>query len=186
MKKIILLITFLIGITGVIMSQTISVDTSKLSATAKAEIERSQIKTKIDNNLKEASDWAGMGKEIGEGVNGALSAITTNVDKIGDTKVGKFTMFLVAWHIIGNKFIRILCIPIIMLIIILMFIYILNKWTMPRSIKTKDALKDDTGKKIISPAEYQIYKPDYMINARAYIGVIFFIFMFILVLLMVL
>lgn len=52
--------------------------------------------------------YVGLGKEIGEAVKGSLSALTDETDKFAKTGVGKFTMFIVAWKVIGLGVIRLM------------------------------------------------------------------------------
>lgn len=56
-----------------------------------------QIKT-----IEVVGKYAGVGKEIGEGVSGALGALNDEAQKFGDTKVGHFTMAMIAWKIMGD------------------------------------------------------------------------------------
>ncbi|KKR04455.1 MAG: hypothetical protein UT30_C0007G0011 [Candidatus Uhrbacteria bacterium GW2011_GWF2_39_13] len=56
-------------------------------------------------NLEQAGKYAGIGKEIGEGVSGALGAVNTEVAKFADTDVGQFTMAMIAWKIMGDDMI---------------------------------------------------------------------------------
>lgn len=46
--------------------------------------------------------YAGVGREIGEGVSGALGALNDEAQKFGDTQVGHFTMAMIAWKIMGD------------------------------------------------------------------------------------
>ncbi|KKT29038.1 hypothetical protein A3I36_04745 [Candidatus Giovannonibacteria bacterium RIFCSPLOWO2_02_FULL_45_28] len=46
--------------------------------------------------------WVGIGKEIGSAVNESLSSITVQADNFAKTGVGKFTMFLVAYKVLGK------------------------------------------------------------------------------------
>jgi hypothetical protein len=48
--------------------------------------------------------WVGLGKEVGDAVNGSLQAVTDQTAKFADTKVGKVTMALVIWKVVGDEF----------------------------------------------------------------------------------
>ena len=65
-----------------------------------------QLKTK--QQIERLGKFAGVGKEIGEAVNSSLEAITDNADKFAKTRVGVFTMVLVAYKIIGKDLIQFL------------------------------------------------------------------------------
>lgn len=46
--------------------------------------------------------YSGLGKEIGLAVGNSLSAVNKEVAAFGESKVGKFTMLIVAWKILGE------------------------------------------------------------------------------------
>jgi len=50
----------------------------------------------------------GWGKEIGEMIKEALMAVVEVAQKFSDTNVGKFTMYMVAWKVMGQDIVRIL------------------------------------------------------------------------------
>jgi hypothetical protein len=79
-------------------SVMVSVPRSALTAQQLAGVEAQGIKEKADAY----GAWVGVGKEVGEAVNSSLSAISDNAAKFADTKVGKFSMFIVAWKVLGN------------------------------------------------------------------------------------
>lgn len=48
------------------------------------------------------SKWVGIGREIGIATKEGLSAVITESEHFGTTKVGNFVMILVAWKVIGK------------------------------------------------------------------------------------
>jgi hypothetical protein len=48
------------------------------------------------------SPYLGMGREIGEAVKGGLESVVDVSNRFADTPVGKFTLFMVAWKVIGR------------------------------------------------------------------------------------
>ena len=83
--------------------QTVAPKTYVVPANQLTEGQIAQIKAgETLTNLEQVGKYAGIGKEIGEGVSGALSAVNTEVAKFGDTKVGHFAMAMVAWKIMGD------------------------------------------------------------------------------------
>lgn len=56
-----------------------------------------------DPSLQEASQWVGFGKEVGQAMNEGLSAVVTQADRFGATRVGNFVMLIIAWKVIGNQ-----------------------------------------------------------------------------------
>jgi hypothetical protein len=49
-----------------------------------------------------SNTYIGMGHEVGVAVNEALGAVTEQAGKFGETKVGKLTMGIVVWKILGH------------------------------------------------------------------------------------
>lgn len=79
-------------------SVMVSVPRSVLTASQLASVEAQDIKAKANAY----GAWVGVGKEIGEAVNSSLSAISDNAAKFADTKVGRFSMFIVAWKVLSD------------------------------------------------------------------------------------
>jgi flagellar basal body-associated protein FliL len=184
MKKIFLLfVTMVIGTMIFAQQSAVSIDTSKLSPEAKAEISKIKTAEKIDSKIQEVGKWAGCGKEIGVAVNSVLGAIADNVDKVGNTKVGKFTMFLVAYKVIGRDIIGFILIPLIMLVVLFTFMWLFKKFCFPYRYISQDALKDEKGK-ITQPAKYNVSEPEYMINARAWLVALFVVIEVVLTIIM--
>lgn len=63
-----------------------------------------ELRAKLDQQgaYSTISEWAGLGKEVGEAFNGGLSALRENVVEFGDTRVGNFTMAIIAWKVAGK------------------------------------------------------------------------------------
>ena len=57
---------------------------------------------------KEVREWVEVGTAIGEGLAGAAGKLGVEVNKFADTFVGKFTMFVIAWHYMGQEVVSIL------------------------------------------------------------------------------
>ena len=77
----------------------VSVPEDQLTEQQKAALKLNQ----IDQTVEKAHGWVGVGKEIGQAIDSSLAAITTRSNEFADTKVGKFTMFLVAWKVMGEQ-----------------------------------------------------------------------------------
>ena len=63
-----------------------------------------QLETK--RQIETAGKWAGLGREIGLAVNEGLQALTKTADDFSKTGVGRFTMFLIAWKVVGTDFLQ--------------------------------------------------------------------------------
>ena len=130
---------------------------NRLSPEAKKEISNALQSQKITNQLNDYVSWSGKGEEIGRAVgsavNGALSAITDNAEKFANTKVGHFTMFIVAYKVLGKDFIRIIIgIPFLILILIFTLSYMYRNF-FPKKVISKitGEGKDKIKEYIISP-----------------------------------
>lgn len=104
MKKILLvsLILALVSLGAFAQTKTsdemVSIPKSQLTAQQLASVQQANLQSKIEQYGK----WVGLGKEVGEAVNGSLSALTKQAEEFSKTGVGKFTMFMIAWKVLGN------------------------------------------------------------------------------------
>lgn len=100
-KKIWLLLFTLLLVTTPVMSQ-VRPDTSSVtiprSLLTSQQLEAANQTARIETYGK----WVGLGKEVGEAVNGSLAAVTDQTSKFADTNVGKFTMFIILWKVLGD------------------------------------------------------------------------------------
>jgi len=136
------------------VSQTITVDTKDLTPEQLAKIKSQQELKTLQEKLDTYGDWVGVGSEIGNGVKEALNAVVDVSDKFSKTDVGKFTMVMVAWKIIGKDIIRIF-LGIVFVIILSTFTYKNLRKMYSYKIVTKD-----NGWKFWLPKEYTIITPE--------------------------
>lgn len=61
----------------------------------------------LEKKVEQFGDWVGVGGEVGSAIEEGLTAVVDVADKFGTTDVGKFTMVLVAWKVIGKDVVRI-------------------------------------------------------------------------------
>src|SRR3990167_5709437 len=77
--------------------EKITVDSDDLdSATLK------RVLSKKGSEIGDVRSWVGVGKEVGEAVSGALGAVVDKAEHFGKSDVGRFTMLLVAWKLLGK------------------------------------------------------------------------------------
>ena len=76
----------------------------------------------VIEKIETYSKFAGVGKEIGIAVREGLTAVVDVSEKFGKTDVGKFTMILIAWNIVGKDITKIF-IGILFLIIFNFFVF---------------------------------------------------------------
>lgn len=121
MKKLgifFMLIAFAIAYTPQTFAQTadnkVTVDKSDLTATQLAKIEADKIIEKKNAEIAELQrkaetygKWVGVGGEVGAAVKEGLTAVVDVADKFGKTDVGKFTLVMVAWKVMGKDVVKI-------------------------------------------------------------------------------
>ena len=77
--------------------------TPEQQAKYSADLKIAELEKKLDTYGK----WVGVGGEVGAAVREGLDAVVDVADKFGKTDVGKFTMYMVAWKVIGKDLVRI-------------------------------------------------------------------------------
>ena len=82
----------------------VSVPESLLTDAQKSALHARQV---VDR-MEQYGNWVGLGEEIGKAVHGALSAVTGNAEKFAETGVGKLTVALVVWKVIGSDVVGLL------------------------------------------------------------------------------
>lgn len=79
---------------------------------------------KLEKKVEQFGDWVGVGGEVGSAIEEGLSAVVDVADKFGKTDVGKFTLVLVAWKVMGKDVIKIL----LGIIFFGILVWVLNKF----------------------------------------------------------
>jgi hypothetical protein len=98
MKKIIIFVLFACSFV-LAEEKMVSVPESQLTEQQKTALKIGQTTTVLET----AHGWVGMGKELGQAFDSALSSLTQRSNEFAQTKVGKFAMFLVAWKVLGEQ-----------------------------------------------------------------------------------
>jgi len=73
---------------------------AKLKAEAQLEL--------MEKKLETYGNWVGVGGEIGQAIDEGLNSVVNVAEKFGKTEVGKFTLVLIAWKVVGQDVVRIL------------------------------------------------------------------------------
>ena len=146
MKQIIVVLVAVLLIASAAMGQNqtqneqekmILVKESDLPATVLEQVRMKQ-------QLQSYGEYAGLGREIGTAVNEGLKAVTEQTAKFAETKVGKFTMFIIAYKVLGTDIVQFtIGIPLLMVGLII-FVWSYYKNCIPRRIlvsKDKDGNK---------------------------------------------
>ncbi len=126
-----------------------------------------QIETK--QKMESYGSWVGLGKEVGQAFNEGLTALTEQADKFAKTGVGRFTMLMIAWKVMGKAALQV---GFGIIFFIVGFIFFVWSWYLngrTRKIKTE---KNEKGQ-----WKYQVVKPSdaaqlgYAVWFMAFIGV---------------
>jgi hypothetical protein len=79
--------------------ETVTINKADLTPDQLAKLAVDQKTAEITSNVQTASQWAGMGKEIGISIKEGLGAASDGVNNFAATPPGKLTMFLIAWKV---------------------------------------------------------------------------------------
>lgn len=162
MKKIfglIAIMTLLIVVsTPTTFAQTqdskITVRTSDLTPDQLAKIKLEQVNAELQKKLETYGNWVGVGGEIGSAVKEGLSAVVDVADKFGKTDVGKFTLVMVAWKVMGKDIVQI----VLGLLFFIVFTSVLI-WLSKKALATKKILTSNPGP-FKYPKTYEVVKPN--------------------------
>ena len=155
-----------------VQNEKITVNTNDLTADQLAKIKLEQTNTELQKKLDTYGKWVGVGGEIGTAVKDGLTAVVDVADKFGATNVGKFTMTMVAWKVIGKDLAKIG--------IGLLFFFLFTGaliFTYRRLTKERRVLIENPGL-FKYPKKYQIIPTKFDGDDTAFIFVIFIIAFF--------
>jgi hypothetical protein len=120
--------------------EMVTVPKASLTADQQAALAQQGLQDKIATYGK----WVGLGDEVGKAVDGSLKAITSNAVELSKTGVGHFTMFIIAWKVIGDKAIAVLVGLLFLIFFTPIFVWSFWRMCIPRRVLTS---KDKDGKK---------------------------------------
>ena len=143
--------------TTVVPEKTITVNESDLTPDQLAKIKAEKELKMLEDKISHYGKWVGVGSEIGSVIREGLFAVKDVAVEFSGTNVGKFTMYLIAWKVMGKDAVRII-IGILLIIIcsISLPIFYKNQFGIKKIAKTKVPLIRrlwDTN------IEYEIIKP---------------------------
>lgn len=144
--------------------KTVSIPESQLTEQQKQALKIQQ----IDTTVEKAHGWVGLGKELGQAFDSALGSLTARSNEFAQTKVGKFTMFIVAWKVMGEQAGQVLTAAVhVLLGLIEMAIFVpFFIWSYRRSCMTRRVVTSQEGpfwnrKKTWQVVEYDIDGRDF-------------------------
>ena len=112
---------------------------AKLTQDQLAELKAKNIRTDVH-------EWAGVGKEVGEAVNSSLAAITTQSNNFAQTGVGRVTIALVVWKVLGDQAVHILGGIIEVIILLPLWLWSYRRVCLPRRIVIEESISNDKTK----------------------------------------
>jgi len=125
--------------------ETVSVPKSMLTPHQQATVEQAALKQRV----AAYGEWVGLGKEIGQAVDSSLGALTERADQFAKTRVGTFTLALVAWKVLGQDAMGMLFAAILLFVAVPIWLWSYWRMCVPRRVCVK---RGADGK----PAEWQV------------------------------
>lgn len=110
----------------------------------------------VKQKIEAYGSWVGLGREIGTAVNEGLSALTKQADEFAKTGVGKFTMVMIAWNVMGWQLVHIVFGTLFFVVglIIFMWSWLLTGRT--RRIKIGEDANGKPNYEVIKPSEEKL------------------------------
>lgn len=167
MKKVLILLIFSFLTCFVSFAQNSSTVTltaeqyNSLPSNVKERIEK-------ENTYKTIGKWAGLGKEIGEGVNSALMAIEGSATRISETTLGKTAINVVVWKFVGKDIIRIIIGILVLAIGVPIMVKLINSYKPHKVLINKRFIKE----KMQFEREYEYISGDGESVASCYGGLL--------------
>jgi hypothetical protein len=114
----------------------------------------------MEKNIEKIGQYVSIGKEIGSAVDTSLGALASHIDKISQTNVGKFTMFMVAWKILGDDLVGYLVGIITLAFFLTIWVWSWRSNFYRRSIPTQIS--------ILPPTWYRPWKKKKVLESKPY------------------
>ena len=153
--------------------QKITVRQSDLTVDQIAKIKLEQANEELQKKLDTYGKWVGVGGEIGNAVKEGLNAVVDVSDKFSKTDVGKFTMLMIAWKVIGRDVLRIIIgFVFFICFTVFMFQHYKKNFTVHRICTESNGWKFWLPKKyeLVTPSDYDGYEFTKCLNIVMYIG----------------
>lgn len=107
---------------------TVVVKKSDLTPEQLAKVQQQNADASIDERIQRYGKWVGLGKEVGIAVNSSLGAITDQADHFSKTGVGKLTIALVVWKVLGDQAVHIMAGTVELLVFLPLWIWSYRKF----------------------------------------------------------
>ena len=155
MKKLVALLSVFVLFLAVMPTQAqtpekkYTLPASQLTAEQLAEIEAAEWEKKMERY----GNWVGVGGEIGDAMREGFEAL----GEFSDTDLGRFTMWLIAWKVVGKDVVRILLGLLFFFLITWLFLKVYrNTYAVKRVAKVRHPFF----KRFVKSTEYEIVEPN--------------------------
>lgn len=108
----------------------------------------------LEKKLETYGKWVGVGGEVGTAVKEGLMAVVDVADQFGNTDIGKFTLVMVAWKVMGKDVVRI-ALGLVFFIVAVFMLFRIHK----RSFSVRRICIENPGF-FKYPKKYQVIEPD--------------------------
>lgn len=129
-----LTVAFTTNTSAQIAPEKITVNTSDLTPDQLAKIKAQQELETMQQKLDTYGKWVGVGGEIGIAVREGLNSVVDVADKFGGTDVGKFTLVMIAWKVMGKDVVRIFLGLIFLVAVTWLIVKVYKNTFMPKRI----------------------------------------------------
>jgi hypothetical protein len=128
---------------------TVTIPKSSLTDQQKADLAAKQLTDKQAMFGK----WVGIGDEVGKAINSGLAAVTKQTNDFAQTPVGKWTVFVIVFKVVGEKIIQYLLGIVMILIGVPTWVWSYRKY-LPKRYLTRVNYDKDTGKLVSKEYNY--------------------------------
>jgi hypothetical protein len=119
--------------------ETVVVKKSDLTPDQLSKIQQQKAVEDIDQQISRYGKWVGLGKQVGIAVDSSLSAITDQAEHFAKTGVGKVTVALVIWKVLGDQIVHIVGGIVELLVFLPLWIWSYRKFCLPHRVLAEKA-----------------------------------------------
>lgn len=125
MRKLLLIIPLLFIATTAFAqnSEQVTIDLKDVPQNMREQIRHQAEQQEMQQKVSQYGEWVGLGKEVGTAVQGSLDALTTSAIDFSQTDLGKATMFIVVFKVIGEDLIQFIVGPIFFMLATVIILY---------------------------------------------------------------
>ena len=148
MKKLIFALIMLFSFSIVAVGQTTLTqeEINQLPIEMQNKIKEVKTKDEVEKQIEDVGKWANLGKEVGVAVNESLSAVTKTATDFSHTGLGKLTIALVVYKVIGRDILHYFIGFVFLVFSIFLYRFIHKKFCVPQKILDEEVYNEETKK----------------------------------------